>query len=655
MKFRLSDLMYLLPTLLMCAGLYLATVSSSISVVDSSLLMMVCDANGIARAPGYPLATLICHPMMSLPFEGAIPGNLFSTLFAILTLCALYALCRLIDLSELESALAVGVMAVSTVFWSQSIVLEVYTLGSFLFLCVLVCCLRSFKGGDGRWLVAGSFFLGLGLANHWPGTVTSSLCLLPFLLGKTHALLNVLRRPLLIGGCVLALALGLSPYLLMFSKSGNPMNMMGDVNSFSDLWLYVSLDTFWDSSVNTRTGSLGLLWWVPLASIKQFGYLGWILIPLGMMRSPVDLPRKAALSLFLLWAANCLLLPLLNSTQVNDLGKMYFSTSILVSLVSCSIWMVLGVRFLWAVSQSQAVTRLATALLVFIAVAVQSFPLLGANDTVWVERYNRLLLESLDENALLIVAGVTQTGPLGTLHYVQGVRPDVELRQRDNKPFSNGLANSRLTREEQVGPRSESVGSTDKPVYSVSTVDTAARDYGMYFKLGEPGFGFDPSLDAFMQGLVLALQEGAVREPFVKRYLNNMLSQYVRAVVGDALATESISKDQSVRLAPITETFQAKIWTLHHLVNTPEASIDRDQLANLVLEGEQQLGADIPKDAARQFLLLAGDAYRETLSRPDKAVISYQRARKYDVDQETCEHLGAHQLTVLLLRLGCEN
>ena len=118
MKFRLSDLMYLLPTLLMCAGLYLATVSSSISVVDSSLLMMVCDANGIARAPGYPLATLICHPMMSLPFEGAIPGNLFSTLFAILALCALYALCRLIDLSELESALAVGVMAVSTVFWS---------------------------------------------------------------------------------------------------------------------------------------------------------------------------------------------------------------------------------------------------------------------------------------------------------------------------------------------------------------------------------------------------------------------------------------------------------------------------------------------------------------------------------------------------------
>jgi hypothetical protein len=334
---------------------------------------------------------------------------------------------------------------------------------------------------------------------------------------------------------------------------------------------------------------------------------------------------------------------------------MGYSTWILLSFVSCSIWMVLGVRFLWVVSQSQAVTRVATSLLIFIAVAVQSFPLLGANDTVWVERYNRLLLESLDENALLIVAGDTQTGPLGTLHYVQGVRPDIELRQRNNMLFSNRLANPRLNNEEQARLLAEYIGSTDRPVYSVSAVDMTARDYGMYFKLGEQGFGFNPGLDAFMRGLMLALQEDAVREPFIKGYLNNVLFQYVRAVVGNALVSEGLSKDQLIRLAPVTETFQAKIWTLHHLVNTQQSSIDHEQLANLLVEGEQQLGSDIPQDAARQFLLLAGDAYRETLSRHDKAVISYQRAREYDVDRETCKHLVAHQLSALLPQVGCGN
>jgi len=653
LNLRLADLRYLLPTLLVCTGLYLATVSSSISVVDTGLFMMVCDANGIAHPPGYPLATLICHPMMSLPFDGAIPGNLFSTLFAILTLCALYTFCRLIDLSELESALAAGVMAVSTAFWSQSIVLEVYTLNTFVFIGMMICCFCFYRSGEGLWLMAGSLFLGLGFSNHWPLIVVSCLCLLPFLLWKIHPLLNVLKRPLLLGGCLLSLALGLSPYLLMFTKSGNAMTMIGDVNSFSDLWLYASRDTFDDSATNRAAGWVGLLWWVPLASVKQFGYLGLVFIPLGMVRSLFDLAKPVAISLLLLWVSNCLLLPFFHNAQFNELARLYYATWILLAFVSCSIWMVLGVRFLWAVSKSQAVTRLTTAVLVFIAVAVQSFSLLGANDTVWVDRYNRLLLESLDENALLIVAGDTQTGPLGTLHYVQGVRPDIELRQRYNMLFSNRLANPRSDNEEQARLLAEYIESTDRPVYSVSAPDLPARDYGMYFKLGEQGFGFNPDFDAFMDGLMLALQEDAVREPFINGYLNNVLYQYVRAVVGDALVSEGLSKEQLVRLAPVAETFQAKIWTLHHLVNTPQPSIDHAQLASLVAEGELQLGADIPQDGARQFLLLAGDAYREILGRQDKAVISYQRAREYDVDRETCEHLVAHQQSALLSQLGC--
>ena len=200
--------MYLVPTLLVFAGVYLATVSYSISVVDTGLFMMGCDANGIAHPPGFPLATLICHPMMSLPFDGAIPGNLFSMLFSILTLCALYFLCRLIDLSELESALAVGVMAVSTAFWSQSIVLEVYTLNSFLFICMMICCFCFSRAGDGRWLVSGSLFLGLGLSNHWPLIVASSLCLLPFLLWKIHPLFKGAEEPDVIGWMCIVTCIG---------------------------------------------------------------------------------------------------------------------------------------------------------------------------------------------------------------------------------------------------------------------------------------------------------------------------------------------------------------------------------------------------------------------------------------------------------------
>ena len=66
------------------------------------------------------------------------------------------------------------------------------------------------------------------------------------------------------------------------------------------------------------------------------------------------------------------------------------------------------------------------------------------------------------------------------------------------------------------------------PSQTGQAVSRSARDYEMYFKLGEQGFGFNPGLDAFMRDLMLALQEDIVREPFIKGYLNTVLSQYVR-------------------------------------------------------------------------------------------------------------------------------
>lgn len=309
---------------------------------------------------------------------------------------------------------------------------------------------------------------------------------------------------------------------------------------------------------------------------------------------------------------------------------------------------------LYVITVSSSISVVDTGL-VFMAVAIQSYSLLGANDTLWVDRYNRLLLESLDKNAVLVVAGDTQTGPLGTLHHVQGVRPDVELRERHNMLFSNRLANPRLDPEAQARLLANYIGSTDRPVYSIDVPDGVARDYGMYFRLSEQGFGFNPALDAYMRDLMLALKEGVVHDPFIEGYLNNVLYQYVRTVVGDALASEGLSREQLVRLAPVTETFQAKIWTLHHFVNTPQPSIDHNQLASLVAEGELQLGTGIPAAGARRFLLLAGDAYRKILGRQDKALISYQGARGYDVDRETCEYLVTHQLTGLLSQVGCAN
>lgn len=65
------------------------------------------------------------------------------------------------------------------------------------------------------------------------------------------------------------------------------------------------------------------------------------------------------------------------------------------------------------------------------------------------------------------------------------------------------------------------------PSQTGQAVTRSARDYEMYFKLGEQGFGFNPGLDAFMRDLMLALQEDIVREPFIKWYLTFCLNTSV--------------------------------------------------------------------------------------------------------------------------------
>lgn len=647
------DLRYCLPVLLVCTVLYVLTVSSSVSVVDNGTFMMVCDAGGIAHPPGFPLTTLLCHPMLSLPFEGAIPGNLFSTVFAVFTLCALFVMSRLIKLSALESALAVGLFGVSAGFWSQSIVLEVYTLNSFLFVCMMICCIRFHETENRYWLVGGAFILGLALSNHWPLIVLSSVCLLPFLFWKTDPIFSALRSPVFLMIAFTSLALGLSPYLSLFTKAGNPMTTIGEVHSFADLWLYASRGTYQDTFLTRSGGWLGLLWWLPLNSINQFGYLGWVLIPLGALRSWFDISRPVAVSLILLWCANCLLLTVLSNAQFSELFKIGLLSWIALALVSCSVWMTLGIRYIWSLTQGREVLRHVTAVLIFAVVAIQSYASLGVNDSKWVESYNRLLLESLEDNALLIVAGDSQTGPLGYLHHVQGLRPDIELRQQHNMLFSNRLAHPRTDSELQAGLLEAHIKNTDRPVYTITDMGLPAMDYGMYMKLGEGGFGFDARLDSFMSDLMLALEADAIREPFIRIYLNNVVYEYARAVVTDAIVSEGLSIDQQVRVSRVSQTVQGKIWTLHHLVNGGGQAFNPELLIGLLTSGEQQINELTPKVGARKFFLIAGDAYRELLGSKEEALIRYKQARRYDVYRETCEHLEEKGLQILYEPVEC--
>jgi len=633
-----------------CLVVYVFSWSGSISLVDAGLFHLVCQDNGIAHPPGYPLATLLCHPFMSLPLPGTIPGNLFSALFGFATLVVFFYLARVFTLEPLWAALATFSLGLASSFWSQSIVIEVYTLNTFLFAFAFLGTLRYLDSGRDAWLVGAVLAFAFALSNHWPLIVLSALAFLPLLLADLAKVRAVLVRPILLLTLVACLLLGLSPYLLILLKPVGVTSMIGNVSDLADLWRLVSRQTYGDSVIESVRGSQEYLLWLPMASIGQLGALAWVLVPLGVYASFRQLPMRFAVSLMVLWLANVTLLPLLSNYVFDESLRALYVTWTLVGLFSCAIWLALGLRLL--LSKYPSIQGVAAAA-VIAAMASQNFSRLGAQDAIWVEDYNRLMLASLKEDAVLFVAGDVQTGPAAYLHHVQGVRLDIEVRHQHNILFANRLVEPDLPSAVQEEAIARFVDHTRRPLYSVSGLGRPSIDYGLYFELADDeGYGFLPELDAYMSRLIPVLEADAIREPFIRLYLHKIVYDYSRAVIGDSIVRSDFDEVARDRLLLVVSTLQGKIWTLHHLLRGNN-EINLEQLRSMIEAGESQVLGSPVETGAGEFLRLAADAYQDHLGEPDKAANHYGWARTYDTRDETCRHLEALSRQDLLADLGC--
>ena len=157
-------------------ALYAATSPRSVALEDDSLFVLSAYFLGIEHPPGYPLFTLIGHLFTYLPFGSvAYRVHLVSALFGALSVGTLWLCARSLIHGRLPAYVAAFGLGLSPVFWSQSLIAEVYTLNTFFFLVLVYLGLqaapRSVQAPDGAaggvllWM---AFVFGLSLSNHWP-------------------------------------------------------------------------------------------------------------------------------------------------------------------------------------------------------------------------------------------------------------------------------------------------------------------------------------------------------------------------------------------------------------------------------------------------------------------------------------------------------
>ncbi len=241
MKFPIRQHAKLAPIIagLLSLGIYLSTLAPTVTSEDSGELIAAAYSFGVPHPPGYPIWTILCGLFIRIvPFgEVAWRSNLFSAVSAataIGILCSGLMLLRIGHMIAFSTSL---VIAFGAVFWSQSVITEVYTLHALFFVLLFWLTLKWFVSNESKWLIIAAVTLGLALCNHH--TIGLS--------GVGIAVWVLVRRPQLLRAhrlqlaCLGVFTLGLTPYLYLPARAAqNPSMNWGNPDTWETFVRHVS-------------------------------------------------------------------------------------------------------------------------------------------------------------------------------------------------------------------------------------------------------------------------------------------------------------------------------------------------------------------------------------------------------------------------------
>jgi hypothetical protein len=469
---------------------YAYTMPRTIALEDDGGFIMSAYYAGIAHPPGYPLHTLLAKPFTLLPFGSvALRVHLLSAVLGATTCGAIWWIVRALVPGAGFAYLAALALGFSAVFWSQAIIAEVYTLNTLLFFLTLALAL-AYLHWQRAWLFAAlSLTAGLGLSNHWPLMVLASPCLVLVLWPVRGQLYRKLPAGLLM------LALGLLPYawMVLRSQSDPEASFYGPIESLSELAFYVSRRGYVGVEQSPGAG-----WWDKL----QFaGFLlreiTWQYTPLGALLAAIGLASqwrrwRASTGLGLLagFLSATFGLILVIGFDYDYFHRLLFRTYPLIPYGIMAIWMALGAsrasRALagrWG-GDAGRVGHLLGAVLVVATLAVN----FGGNDRRdyrYAHDYAAALLNSLEPNAVLFAHGDADSFPLGYMHLVEGLRPDITLYNDQGLIFSNRLFHAVTGRSRKELALRRFIEGEGRPIYSIENVPTSSdvEDFGFYKKV----------------------------------------------------------------------------------------------------------------------------------------------------------------------------
>jgi hypothetical protein len=231
---------------------------------------------------------------------------------------------------------------------------------------------------------------------------------------------------------------------------------------------------------------------------------------------------------------------------------------------------------------------------------------IGSESTLqhdWAARYAAAILRSLPQNSILLVRGDPDLAPIGYLHLIEGVRPDVTLVQTEGVVLGNRLFHPLRTPPETARNRIEQLirqASTPVVVTQWYADDYPRRDRWLY-SLVEPAYWDSRAywIDVPAE-IVRFFEEGVLSEPLGdpwKAFLLGEMRRRFARLLAESLPRDKPPDEGARRLLFFVERdFHGSLGFVEGLMQ------DRKTYSvPLATHFLQQAGKLVPADASKQL------------------------------------------------------
>ena len=587
---------------------YASTMPTSITLEDAGLFQMVCHLDGISHPPGYPLFTLLCNQMTVVP--SVVAGNLISVVFALAAVVLFYQVVVLITSHAPTALVAAFAYALSSAFWSQAIIIEVYSLAACLFMLAWWLLIRFSQTEDARYWFGLCLVTGLGLSNHWPLFVLSCLGLVSLLIFVRVQLWALMHSVSFWAGSVFLLALGLSPYISLVTNLAPEIALVGAI-SIEELVDYVTRSHYSDHHEGSSPEDKLLFYrWLVVESGFQLGAIAVPVILVGVYRSLKELSVHHAVSLVVIFLATTFLLMSLVDFRFEIRSQAVFRAYTLIAYAPVALWFSMGLVWLLnQVPEKYSRFRMPLAVVLLLSIVFYNFPKVDRSKISLVEEFATTVLESLPPDAILFLRGDTQIGPFGFLNKVKGVRPDVTLYSWHSLVFANRLTEALLPKKKKEMVASQFIKSSSRPVFSIDGRQDVDSNYGLYYSYNNisPVFVFVPELERFVDYVLELYRNDLIVNLHEKLFAYELLVMVTRQYVDYGLNFGIAGYDpgQIDRLQKLQNTFPGKLATLE-VIFLAGADVEKELMLSLAGAAEQQITDQIPMQGISEIYKYLG-------------------------------------------------